>query len=180
MARSTPADLEDVDTTEWEQVARRLTAPLRGFFTRRVRNPADVDDMVQEVFVQLMQRARNQPEGAQIERLEQYTFQAAANLLRDQHRRDQVRHRDAHDSYDADIHDLATHITPERIAIGDEGIARVTAVLEGLPERTRDVFMLRWTEKASFEQIARMLGISSRAAQRHMAVALKHLGEVLG
>lgn len=176
----TPASPEDGEGDQWEHAARKYIGPLRGFFIKRTRNPADVDDLVQEVFLQLIQRGHNNKNGEAIEHMEQYTFQAAANVLRDRSRRDQVRHRSAHESFDEAEHPLATEITPERIAIGEEGIARVNAVLRELPERTRDVFMLRWTEKLSFPEIASMLGISSRSAQRHMNAALEHLGEFLG
>lgn len=168
------------DSTRWQDTVRQYTAPLRGFFTRRVRNPADVDDLVQEVFLQLLQRDRNSAGGEAIEHMEQYTFQAAANVLRDRGRRDLVRHRSAHESFDESVHALATEITPERIVIGEEGMAIVETVLRRLPERTRDVFVLRWTDKLSFPEIAKQLGISERGAQRHMALALKHLGEELG
>lgn len=171
---------DDGDVARWRTTVRQYTAPLRGFFIKRVRNPADVDDLVQEVFLQLIQRDRNNVSGAAIEHMEQYTFQAAANVLRDRSRRDLVRHRSSHESFDEDLHALSTDITPERIVIGEEGLARVEAALRQLPERTRDVFMLRWADKLSFPEIAEALGISSRGAQRHMAVALKYLGEVLG
>jgi RNA polymerase sigma factor (sigma-70 family) len=187
MTNSTPApwpraleSADDDERTRWGNTVRQYTAQLRGFFVKRVRNPADVDDLVQEVFLQLIQRDRNSKTGEAIEHMEQYTFQAAANVLRDRGRRDQVRHRSAHESFDEALHALTTEITPERIVLGHEGIDRVNAVLSQLPERTRDVFVLRWTEKQSFPEIAQMLGMSTRAAQRHMALALKHLGGVLG
>lgn len=173
-------DSGEGDGARWRLTVRQYTAPLRGFFTKRVRNPADVDDLVQEVFLQLIQRDRNNKTGEAIEHMDHYTFQAAANVLRDRSRRDMVRHRSAHESFDESVHELRTEITPERILIGEEGMARVEAALRQLPDRTRDVFMLRWVDKLSFPEIAETLAISSRGAQRHMAVALKHLGEVLG
>lgn len=178
--RAVLADLVGEDIARWESAARHYAGPLRGFFMKRVRNPADVDDLVQEVFVQLIQRARNQKNGEAVQHLEQYIFQTAANVLRDRGRRDKVRHRDEHDSYEESEHGFVTEITPERIALGEEEIARVDAVLRQLPERTRDVFILRWINKHTFPEIARKLGMTKRHAQRHMAKALKHLGDSLG
>jgi RNA polymerase sigma-70 factor (ECF subfamily) len=178
--RAALADLESEEIARWERAARQYTGPLRGFFIKRVRNPADVDDLVQEVFVQLIQRARNKSNGEAVQHLEQYIFQAAANVLRDRGRRDQVRHRDAHESFEESEHGFANEITPERIVLGEEGIAHVNAVLRELPECTRDVFVLRWINKHTFPEIARKLGMTKRHAQRHMAAALKHLGRVLG
>lgn len=178
--RATLADVDDGELARWEKAAREYTGPLRGFFIKRVNNTADVDDLVQEVFVQLIQRARNKKNGEAVQHMEQYIFQAAANVLRDRGRRDQVRHRDAHESFEEEEHALTTEITPERIALGEEEIARVDAALRQLPERTRDVFILRWINRHTFPEIARKLGMTKRHAQRHMATALKHLGETLG
>lgn len=178
--RAVLADIGDEEIARWERAARLYGGALRGFFLKRVNNPADVDDLVQEVFVQLIQRARNKGNGEAVQRIEQYIFQAAANVLRDRGRRDQVRRRGAHDSYEESEHGLTTEITPERIVLGEEGIAHVDAVLRELPERTRDVFILRWINKLTFPEIARKLGMTKRHAQRHMAAALKHLGKVLG
>lgn len=180
MSTNRAALAEDKEIARWEEAARQYTGPLRGFFIKRVNNPADVDDLVQETFVQLIQRARNKKNGEAVQHMEQYIFQAAANVLRDRGRRDQARRRNAHESFEEDEHAPATEITPERIVLGEEGIAHVDAVLRELPERTRDVFVLRWINQHTFPEIAGKLGMTKRHAQRHMATALKHLGETLG
>ena len=86
------------DAPQWKAIALRYEAPLKGFFAKRVRNAADVDDLVQEVFVRLIGRGRGQP----IERIEQYLFQTAANVLRDRNRRRVAREQDAHEPLEED------------------------------------------------------------------------------
>ncbi|WP_242112456.1 RNA polymerase sigma factor [Luteimonas aquatica] len=158
--------------SQWNNVSLRYRIPLRGFFSKRVKDAAEVDDLVQEVFLHLIRRARGGP----IEHVEQYVFQVAANALRDWGRRRQVRDQDAHESFDEEIHQPVTDISPERVLLGKEAINLVTAVLRGLPERTRDVFVLRALEKRKYAEIAVMIGISVRAAEKHMAKALAQLG----
>lgn len=157
---------------QWNNLSLRFRMPLRGFFSKRVRDAAEVEDLTQEVFLHLIRRARGEP----IEHVEQYVFQVAANALRDWRRRREVRDQDAHESFDAEIHQPATDISPERVLLGREAIERVTAVLRGLPERTRDVFVLRVLEQRKYAEIAAMVGISVRAAEKHMAKALARLG----
>jgi len=184
MANSVPRSLEAVSLAEygddfadqWNNVSLRFRMPLRGFFSKRVKDAAEVDDLTQEVFLHLIRRARGEP----IEHVEQYVFQVAANALRDWRRRREVRDQDAHESFDADIHQPATDISPERVLLGREAIERVTAVLRGLPQRTRDVFVLRALEQRKYADIAVMMGISVRAAEKHMAKALARLGCVVG
>lgn len=169
------ADFGADDATRWENVMRRYGPPLRGYFASRVRNVADVDDLVQEVFAQLLQRASGGP----IEHVQRYIFQVASNVLCDQGRRRKSREYDMHESYDEALHAIASEISMERIVIGEESMGRVNAALQKLPQRTRDVFFLRGMCQRQHEDIARVLGISKRAVQKHMAAALKHLGRTL-
>lgn len=165
------ADFGEEGASRWEDVMRRHEKALRGFFANRVRNQADVDDLVQEVFLQLLKRGTSQP----IENVQNYLFRVASNVLCDQGRRMQSRRHDAHDPYDEELHGGATEITPARIVIGEQALALVTRALRELPQRTQDVFFLRGIRQRKHEEVARMLGISQRVVHKHMARALKHL-----
>jgi RNA polymerase sigma factor (sigma-70 family) len=163
------------EATRWENVALRYGAPLRGFFAKRVRNQSDVDDLVQEVFVHLIRRGQ----GESIEQFEQYLFETAANVLRDQGRRRQVREFESHESLDETVHVLRSDISPERVLLGREAVALVAATLKQMPERTRDVFVLRAFENHKYSEIAQMLGVSQRCVEINMAKALAFLAQVL-
>ena len=167
-------DFGDDELTQWENIALRYRAPLRGFFAKRVSPHADVDDLVQEVFLRLIRRGNGQP----IECVEKYLFQSAANVLRDRYRRQQTRDHDKHESYE-DFNYSGSEITPERVLIGRETVSEVAVALNDLPMRTRDVFVLRGLEKYKYDEIARMMNISTRAVEKHMAKALAHLGHRL-
>jgi RNA polymerase sigma factor (sigma-70 family) len=157
-------------------ISLRYRAPLRGFFAKRVRDANEVDDLTQEVFLHLLRRAS----GDAIEHVEQYVFQVAANVLRDWARRRKVRAADVQESFDEAIHQPVTDISPERVLLGEEAVKVIAAILRRLPERTRDVFVLRALEKRKYGEISEMLGISVRAAEKHMAKALAQLGSALG
>lgn len=169
-------DFGDDARSRWANIVRRFGPPLRGYFANRVRNPDDIEDLVQAVFLQLLQRA----DGGPIEHVQQYIFQVANNVLRDQGRRRKVRLHDQHDSYDEDVHGQGSDIPMERMLIAQESVARVVAALRELPARTREVFFLRGLGRRRHEDVALMLGISRRAVHKHMARAYKHLGQVLG
>lgn len=161
--------------SRWENVALRYGAPLRGFFAKRVSNQSDVDDLVQEVFVHLIRRGQ----GESIEQVEQYLFETAANVLRDQGRRRQVRQYEAHESLDEAVHVLRTDISPERVLLGRESVALVSEALKQLPERTRDVFVMRAFERHAYAEIARTLGVTQRCVEINMAKALSYLAQAL-
>ena len=61
-----------------DEMARRYAAPLARYFRARVRSAADIDDMVQEVFLRLAAR-----KGATLEAPENYLFTVAASVLND-------------------------------------------------------------------------------------------------
>jgi RNA polymerase sigma-70 factor (ECF subfamily) len=51
--------------------------------------------------------------------------------------------------------------------------------LAELPERTRDVFVLRMLEGLKMADVAHALAISTRAAEKHQARALAHIADRL-
>lgn len=165
-----PAD----DATFLAEINRRFRAPLEHYFRKRVRTAADVDDLVQEVFLRLARRAGLDD----IESIEGYVFHTAANVRRDLARRSAARSESAHVPLD-ELSDPGSEISPERVLIGKEALSRLGAALRQLPERTRDVFVLRALEGRKYAEIAQLLGISDRAVEKQMAKALAALGRAV-
>jgi RNA polymerase sigma-70 factor (ECF subfamily) len=161
-----------------DEVVRRYYAPLRSFFRRRTRNSPEVEDLVQQVFLRL---AEHSHVGA-IENPDAYVFQTAANALADHYRRSVVRRRfmDSMVAGDSSRSEPpSSDFSPERILQGQESIEHVAAALRDLPERTRDIFMLRCFEGLKHAEIARLYGMSVRAAEKHFAKALAYLSSVV-
>ncbi|HEY6458143.1 MAG TPA: sigma-70 family RNA polymerase sigma factor [Steroidobacteraceae bacterium] len=155
-------------------LARRYYGPLASFFRKRARNSEEVRDLVQQVFLRLAQS----PQFDEIRNPEGYIFQTAANALKDQARRRAVQERFAaqqlHES-DAQQGDFS----PERVLQARESVAKVAEALRQLPERTRDVLVLRCFEGLKSCEVAQLQGISVRAVEKHMARALAHLSRAL-
>jgi len=149
--------------------------PLSRFFARRVREPADVPDLVQEVFLRLARM----PDPAAIEKPEHFLFVTAANVLRDRARRAAVRGNGLHDPLSDDDRLASSEIPADRVLAGKEAASRLRAVLGELSERQRDVFVLRVLEGMKMADVARALSISTRAAEKHQAKALAHVAAAL-
>jgi RNA polymerase sigma factor (sigma-70 family) len=155
-------------------LARRYYGPLGSFFRKRSRNSEEVQDLVQQVFLRLAQS----PQFNEVRNPEGYIFQTAANALKDQARRHSVQERFAAQQLpesDAQRGDFS----PERLLQGREAVTKVADALRELPERTRDVFVLRCFEGLKSAEIAQLQGISVRAVEKHMAKALAHLSRAL-
>jgi RNA polymerase sigma factor (sigma-70 family) len=155
-----------------DSLARRYYAPLISFFRKRTHNGADTQDLVQQVFLRLAQ-ARQQGE---MHNPDAYIFQTAANALRDHHR-----HLKVHDRYLAQVRTDAntSELSPERIALATEDLVRLVEGLRKLPERTRDILILRCFEGLKNAEIAQLHHISTRAVEKHIAKALAALSRIL-
>lgn len=142
---------------------------VRRFLTKRA-PIGEVDDLVQEVALRMQTRRTNAP----IDNIDGYLFQVAQSVLADRGRRDTVRHRSAHDSLE-EIHHPVEDRSPERVLQGKEHLAQLIAAMNDMPERMRQAFVLHRFEEMSYAAIARHMGISVSAVEKHIMKAIKHL-----
>lgn len=147
--------------------ARRYMLPLRRFFERRVRDKSEAADLVQDVLTRLVRMG----DLSHVEKPENYLFRTAYSALRDRARRDAVRHREDHVAFDPRYHDRAD-FAPDRVLAGRQAMVAMHAALQRLPERTRDIFVLRVFEGQKTSEVARALGLATRTVEVHYAKAL--------
>lgn len=166
-----PGELIDNDGERLHAVVVGFRPALRGYFARRVRSSAEADDLTQEVIARILRRARTGP----IENVEGYIFQAAANLLREQGRQAAMRKAAPAVNLGAELLGGDEAQTPERILLGRDACQRLLESLYELPDRTRAVFILNRFEDMKAAEIARRLGVSVSAVEKHMMRALAHL-----
>jgi len=158
--------------TTLEREAVSLRRWLAAYFRRRVRNEADIDDMVQDVFARLVARDSIQP----VENLGGYVLKVAFSVLTDRARRSASHMVASHIVLDAERHG-GVEIDPERVLCGKEDLNCAIAILLSLSERTRTVFVLRRLEGYPYQKIALHLRISVSAVEKHMMRAIQHLSE---
>jgi RNA polymerase sigma factor (sigma-70 family) len=161
---------EDAVRGGLDRLARRYYAPLVIFFRKRTRDTAEVQDLVQQVFLRLAQYS----EVDRIRNADGFIFQTASNTLKDHFRNSAVRNRFIKEQTEVGAAS-GSDFSPERVLLGRESIARLADALRQLPERTRDVFMLRCFEGLKHAEIARLQKVSVRAVEKHMERALAHL-----
>jgi RNA polymerase sigma factor (sigma-70 family) len=148
--------------------------PVRGwlmrYFRRRVRNYAEIEDMVQDVFARMVARDSTEP----VEHLGGYVLKTASSVLTDWIRRRASHAASLHEPFEPELHG-DEEVDPARILGGREELQAATMVLLQLPERTRTVFILRRLEGQRFQDIAAHLGISVSAVEKHMVRAIQQL-----
>jgi RNA polymerase sigma factor (sigma-70 family) len=161
------------------EVERRLFrehSVLRRYIARRIRNPQDADDYVQEVYLRVLSaRPANK-----IENLRGFLLRIASNLIVDRLRRDATRQRDLHVSLeDANHPDDGGAASPERILLAREQLERLGDVLQGLDPTAAAVFRLVRLEGRPHREVARKLGIEVKSVSRHMERVLVKLARAV-
>lgn len=172
-----PPGLIDRQAPECE-LDRAFRGPLLAYFTKRVKNRSEAEDLTQEVFVRLL----HHPDRNNGESLAGYVFTIAANLLRDRAksvttaRQKQIQSLDFLVEREPVAATLVEDRNPERILAGKQTIRDVLDALAELGERTRDIFILARLENLQHREIAAMYGISVSAVEKSMMKAMAHLG----
>ncbi len=159
----------------FKQLEARYRLPLRRFFERRLRSRPDPDDLVQEVFLRLLRQSAR----TDIQFLDGYVFQVAANVLRDHARRWAVRADEAQYAQ-LDEAEIEGGFSPERLLLGKEALERLIAALQELPEKTAVIFSLYHFDSVPQVEIARRLGMPISTVEKHMSRANAHLLARLG
>jgi RNA polymerase sigma factor (sigma-70 family) len=141
---------------------KREEGRLRSFIRRRVRNPSDAEDVLQDVVYDFV-RAYRLPEP--IEEVGAWLVRVARNRIIDRFRRDRT--RTAGNESIADDDDASLHLAlPAASESPDAAVARAYVLqklqeaLDTLPSEQREVFLAHEIEGLSFNEIAASSGIS--------------------
>ncbi len=170
-AASSESRLDDRNLRAW---MLQYGPALRRYFLRRASNAADVDDLVQDVFLRLKARGAE----TSIENVEGYIFRTAATVLI--RRRERVTWAWGRQEPIDEVEGLADELSPERILIGKQGLALVMRALEDLPPRAAQAFILYRFENLSQEAVARRMGVSLKAVEKFLRKALLQLVQNVG
>lgn len=158
---------------------------LRGFIRRRVADVADADDILQDVFSELIEATRL---ATPIEHVGAWLFRVATNRITDRFRRKTpIAHPVRHDS-DVESDDSASAIDAHPAAAADGPEARyasrllfddLEAALAALPDAQRDVFVAHELEGRSFASLADESGTSVNTLLARKRYAVLHLRQTL-
>jgi RNA polymerase sigma-70 factor, ECF subfamily len=174
------------DRSAFATLVRRHKTPLYNFIVRQVRVAQVAEDLVQDVFVKVVQNAADFKHEA---RFSTWTYAIARNVCIDHLRKMSLRKHPSLDQPSKPDEDGPTlgertaDLTPgaqvERAAIGGEMQVRIVRAVEQLPEEQREVFLLREIGHVPFKDIAEMTGVSENTVKSRMRYALERLQNAL-
>jgi len=183
LSASVPATMNGQDERISEVVARERNR-LRSFIRRRVPDAGDAEDILQEVFYELIAATRLlQP----IEQVSAWLFRVARNRIIDRFRknRETLGQIDATPELEQQEADNLEQMLPSADAGPEALFARrmlleeLDAALDELPAVQREVFIAHELEGKSFRELAQQTGLSINTLLARKRYAVLHLRERL-
>jgi RNA polymerase sigma factor (sigma-70 family) len=166
------------------EVVRREQFRLRNFIRRRVPDPRDAEDILQDVFYELVEANRLL---MPIEHVTGWLFRVARNRITDLFRKKKPeRFSDAAVADDEDgellqIEDLlpSSDAGPEALYVRNVLLEELEFALDELPDEQRRVFVAHELEGRSFKEMAAETGVSVNTLLSRKRYAVLHLRERL-
>ncbi|HXZ30966.1 MAG TPA: RNA polymerase sigma factor [Terriglobales bacterium] len=165
------------------EAVSREHSRLRNFIRKRVADPGDVEDILQDVFYELVEAYRMMKP---VEQVTAWLFRVARNRITDLFRRrgrDALRNQSAPVSQDGEP--LLLDELPSPDAGPDAAYARsllleeIEDALQELPDEQRDVFIAHELLGYSFKELAAETGLSVNTLLSRKHYAVQHLRERL-
>jgi RNA polymerase sigma factor (sigma-70 family) len=150
-----------------ERLFREHNEALLRFLRGRVGSHNEAREVAQEAYVRLL--SLDQP-GA-VSYLRAFLFKTAANIAIDRRRRDQNFDRVAGRQLFAE---LTENRTPERQLSGEQTLRDLGILIEGMPAKCRESFVLNQIQGLDAATIATQLGITDSMVRKYVVRALLH------
>lgn len=173
------------DAAAFEVILRRYERPLFNFILRSVRDPQGAAELLQEVFLKVIENSSNF-QGTS--KFSTWLYALARNLCIDNSRKMVFRRHASLDtparSEDAEGATWLDRIEgrergADREVIGQDLQVRIAAAIDELPEEQREVFLMRELQNMAFKDIAEVIGVPENTVKSRMRYALERLQRAL-
>jgi RNA polymerase sigma-70 factor (ECF subfamily) len=153
-----------------ERLFREHNEALIRFLRGRVESRSEALEVAQEAYVRLL--SLDQP-GA-VSYLRAFLFKTAANIAIDRRRR----HRTYGKVTERQLFmELAENRTPERQVAGEQTLRLLGRLIEGMPPKCRESFVMNQIHGLDAAPIAARLGITESMVRKYVVRALLHCRE---
>ncbi len=178
--RKIKSSIRKGDKTAFRQVYRKYYPGLCVIAHRYVRDPGIAEEIVQDAFMKLWEgRKKIEINGE----LHNYLYSAVRNGSVNYIRRLLIE-RKYSESRTGQIRDTLNSLNISQedgssILIANELEKKITEAVASLPDKCREIFLLKRNEGLKYSQIAEKLKISPNTVQRQISIALEKLREEL-
>lgn len=162
LPESTSAKAKPEESPDFLQTFLAQREQMESILRRRVGCRAVAADLIQDLFLRFWKRP-----SVVLEEPRTYLLRSAHNLAIDYLRSEAVRNRAL---VDVALEQTEPSTSLEANAIAEEQIYQA---LQALPERTRTIFLLSRVYGHTYNEIAKVVGISTSSVEKHMMRALE-------
>lgn len=147
-----------------------LEEALLRYLNRTWSNPADTEDLLQEVYVRLYEAGKKARPLAP----KAFALTVARNLMADRIRRGRVVSIGATEDLEA-LNVLVDELSPETRATARQELIMLACAFDALPPQCRKVVWMRKVEGLSQKQVAERLGVSEGAVEKQVSKGVRSL-----
>lgn len=156
--------------TNFETVWDELNKPIKSYIRRRVNNDYDAEDILQIVFLKLLNNINNLKE---TNKLHAWVYTITKNAINDYYKK--------HIS-EVNIDDLSDEIMneeSEELIMNNEMAQCLKNIVQDLPEKYREAIILTEFQNLTQAELALKMGLSLSGAKSRVQRARTHLKEML-
>lgn len=160
-----------MDSSRFKEILLPLHATLYRAAFRIVRDSDVAKDMVQDVYTSLWSKRDSLGE---LENIESFALRVVKNRCIDYLRTSHV-----YEMVDSDTMDVPSETADTDTAVSDtQRLNRVMTKMDSLPERQRQVLMMRSVQDMSLEEIEKLTGLTNLNVRTLLSRARKRLREL--
>jgi len=163
----------ETEQSQWFALEVQPHEPaLRAYLVSRFPQLTDPDDVIQETYVRVLRENA----AGRLRHARAFMFTAARNVALDFFRRQGNAH------LHAVTHSETADVVEEAPGAADvlhhqQKLEALSQAMRSLPERCRQVIMLRYLKGCSYKEIAAILDVSTETVKTHMAKGVKRCAE---
>ena len=144
---------------------------LYNFIYYKCGDAYQAEDIVQEAFIKLW----NNCSKVVFEKAKSFLFTVARNLFLNE-----VAHKKIVLQHQLDTPNKSSNETPQFLLEEQEFMIILKKAIADLPEKQREVFLLSRIDKKKYSEISELVGISVKAVEKRMSLALTALKDKIG
>lgn len=155
----------------FESIYQTYAKDLRRFIFYKTQDINLAEDILQDVFVKLWDNCSN----VDVSKVKSYLYTVATNMFLNKVKHDKVVRK-----HQQTISNHYTNESPEFVLLEKEFMEKLEQTIQSLPEKQKEVFLMNRIEKKKYKLIAEQLGISVKAVEKRMHLALLVIRKEIG
>lgn len=156
-------------TFQW--VFDQHSETIRNFIYYRCGNIEQAEDITQEAFIKLWENCKK----VLVEKAKSFVMKVAQNAFYKEYQHQKVMLKQTEKPMPP-----MESIAPDFLMEEKEFLNRLEKAIADLAPKQREVFLLSRKDKKTYREIAEIIGITQKAVERRMSIALEELRQKIG